>query len=128
MSNTHIPEPDLGTLASGVRLVQVANLQNDLYALAEGCWVECVLLIPLLRALSLFSLKRSCQPACSTGKIWQHVLFERCKEYIVHALEEVCSQPEEPFAGVLEQCSLGKAGLKVGHVSEFCAFDTDELG
>lgn len=85
--------------------VQVANLQNDLYTLAEGCSVGCVLLIPLLRALSLFSLKRNCQPSCCTGKIWQHVLFERCKEYIVHALEEVCSQPEDPFAGVFV-CSI----------------------
>jgi hypothetical protein len=33
------------------------------------------------------------------------VLFERCKEYIVHALEEVCSQPEDPFAGVFV-CSI----------------------
>jgi hypothetical protein len=81
--------------------MQVASLQDDLYALAESCCVDCVLLLPLLRALSLFSLKRGCQPACCAGQLWQHKLFERCKEYIIYALEEICTQPEDPYSGVL---------------------------
>jgi hypothetical protein len=79
----------------GLRM-QVQQLLEDMFRAVQSCCLECVLLVPLIRVLSIFSLKRGSQPAACAGQRWQTSVFASCQAAIVACLEQLDQSIDNP--------------------------------
>lgn len=61
-----------------------------------ACKLDAGMLGPLIRVLSLFSLKRGLQPAACGGQRWQQPTFVTCQEAIVSCLERLDQGMADP--------------------------------
>jgi hypothetical protein len=91
------------------KCVQVKNLQGPMFAAVQSCRLDCVLLVPLIRLLSLFSLKLGCQPASCNGAHWQICVFDRCQASIVACLEKLDSVADDPSSVHKSVCLAAEA-------------------
>ena len=82
---------------SGTSCVQIKGVQEAMFDAVQSCRLDCVLLAPLIRALSLFSLKRGCQPAAvGRGQRWQDKVFATCHATVVACLEQLDQSLDNP--------------------------------
>ena len=84
--------------------MQILKLSGDMYEAVQACKLDAGMLGPLIRLLTMFSLKRGLQPAASGHHRWQHPTFATCQDVIVTCLERLDQGMADPEGVRLVHC------------------------